>query len=288
MTIVAKREYPIHRSSGVSFPLEKNPFHTLFVDVTHRCNMECQNCYIPNRTIPDMDADWMCSMLARLPRRTRIRLAGGEPTVRTDLPEVIAAVRRIGHLPVLLSNGLKLANGPYTRRLKAAGLRTVHFSMNGGVREDLYESIDDLRCVERKLKALDNLCAGNFNITVGMIVVRGVNEDHVAEFYRYLRDRKQVREFHLRNVGPVGRYMPGDKLSMPELIDVAAAMTGMPARRIAQHQGTDSNYVDFSVDGMNIQLTDWPDLGNRYRGRLTPEGRVEAMFEHSMANEGGY
>jgi hypothetical protein len=82
--------------------------------------------------------------------------------------------------------------------------------------------------------------------------------------------------------------MPGDKLSMPELIDVAAAMTGMPARRIAQHQGTDSNYVDFSVDGMNIQLTDWPDLGNRYRGRLTPEGRVEAMFEHSMANEGGY
>ncbi|TNF33602.1 MAG: hypothetical protein EP312_08685, partial [Gammaproteobacteria bacterium] len=69
-----------HHSTGHSFAPEDNPFTTLFADITHRCNMECPNCYIPNRDIPDMDAEWLYGILARLPRRTRIRLVGAEPT----------------------------------------------------------------------------------------------------------------------------------------------------------------------------------------------------------------
>jgi len=36
---------------------EENTFNLLMVDLTHRCNMECANCYLPNRDIPDMDVD---------------------------------------------------------------------------------------------------------------------------------------------------------------------------------------------------------------------------------------
>jgi len=50
-----------------TFALEACPFETVIVDVTHRCNMACANCYIPNRSIPDLDADWILSRIARLP-----------------------------------------------------------------------------------------------------------------------------------------------------------------------------------------------------------------------------
>ena len=52
------------------FRPEESPFSTLFVDITHRCNMECHNCYIPVRELPDMPADWLYEILGRLPRRT--------------------------------------------------------------------------------------------------------------------------------------------------------------------------------------------------------------------------
>src|SRR5215218_7712694 len=89
-----------------SFAPEASPFECVMVDVTHRCNMTCANCYLPNREIPDLDARWFAAILARLPRGTFIRLTGGEATLRPDLPDIIREVRKHGHHPVLLTNGL--------------------------------------------------------------------------------------------------------------------------------------------------------------------------------------
>ena len=36
---------------------EENTFNLIVVDLTHRCNMNCENCYIPNRDLPDMDVN---------------------------------------------------------------------------------------------------------------------------------------------------------------------------------------------------------------------------------------
>ena len=122
------------------------------VDVTHRCNMACRNCYLPNRDLPDLDTDWLVRILERLPRRTMIRLVGAEPTVRDDLPDIIHRVRAAGHTPILLSNGLKLRRRSYVRELKAAGLGSVYLSMNGGLDDDLYLAIDGMRCAAAKTK----------------------------------------------------------------------------------------------------------------------------------------
>src|SRR4051794_32654006 len=80
---------------------ETSPYQTVIVDVTHRCNMTCANCYVPNREIPDLDARWLTSIFARLPKGTFIRLVGGEPTLRNDLPELIRSARSYGHHPVV-------------------------------------------------------------------------------------------------------------------------------------------------------------------------------------------
>lgn len=47
---------PVH-----SIPPEENTFETVMVDITHKCNMACANCYLPDRTPPDMDIKRLAS-----------------------------------------------------------------------------------------------------------------------------------------------------------------------------------------------------------------------------------
>jgi molybdenum cofactor biosynthesis enzyme MoaA len=275
-----------HASSGVRYRPEDNPFHTVFADVTHRCNMSCRNCYIPNRDVPDMPAEWLYDMLRRLPRRTRIRLVGAEPTMRKDLPELIRRTRELGHTPVVLSNGLKLANRRYVETLKRAGLRTIYLSCNGGLEDDLYEAIDDLRCAKQKRAALGVLARANMHVTVGMILVRGVNTQHWPVFFEHLRAIPQVTEIHLRSIGQFGRHMAVEPLSMQELID--CAMSAVAAGASCTSSAGDIARGDLVIAGKRIDLKQWPELGSSSRGRMTPDGYVEPCFEHLIANQGGY
>jgi len=278
-----------HVSTGIAYAPEDSPFTTLFVDLTHRCNMTCRNCYIPNRDIPDLDPQWLYSILRRLPRRTRIRLVGAEPTVRKDLPQIIAEVRRLGHLPVLMTNGLRLKKAEYVRELKSAGLRTVYLSMNGGIDDDLYLAIDDLRCAADKRAALDNLCNARMFITVGMILVAGTNLHHLRDFWRHLAARPQAREIHFRSVGEMGRYIETPALGLGAMFDAVLDALGVAPSGV-RIEYRDARNCDFWFAGRKFVVTQWPDLGNRWRGRLTPGGMLEPFFEHVIANasRGGY
>jgi molybdenum cofactor biosynthesis enzyme MoaA len=275
-----------YRPGEIRFRPEDSPFRVLFADITHRCNMACRNCYIPVRDLPDLPVDWLYDMLARLPRRTRIRLVGAEPTMREDLPEIIATVRRLGHIPVILSNGLKLGRPSYVGRLREAGLGTVYLSLNGGLRDDLYEAIDGVACAPRKLRALDNLIAARMHVTVGMIIVPELNEPHLAEFLPWLLGRG-VRDLHLRSVGQMGRYMEDCSLPLDRLEEALRAALGTRANQLelAREEGSSR---DFRLGRCAIQLTEWPELGSLERGRITPDGFVEPMFESILANEHRY
>lgn len=271
---------------SIRFEPEDSPFRTLFADITHRCNMSCRNCYIPVRDLPDLPVDWLYGILARLPRRTRVRLVGAEPTMREDLPDIISRVRRLGHIPVVLSNGLKLGRRSYVDGLRSAGLKTVYLSLNGGLRDDLYEEIDELACAGRKLKALDNLLDARMHVTVGMILIPGVNDHHLPEFLEYLLGRG-VRDIHLRSVGKMGRHMEGEPFTLDGLEACLRAALGERAAGLTLAQAEGSSR-DFRVGRVAVQLTEWPELGSLSRGRITPYGYLEPMFESIVANEFQY
>jgi MoaA/NifB/PqqE/SkfB family radical SAM enzyme len=270
------------------YALEDCPFETVVADITHRCNMACRNCYIPNRAIPDMETGWLLERMARLPRGTFIRFIGAEPTLHPDLPLMIAEARRLRLHPVLVTNGLRLVNRAYVHELKEAGLQIVSFSFSGGFNDDLYEAIDDLRCLDKKLGALDNLRAENLYTALGMIIVRGLNEDEPANVLHYIRANRFIRELHLRSVGNVGRYMTEPSpLSIEELARLFARNAGVPRAMLPKVRT--ANHFEFPFGArLRVQLTEWPELGSTTRGRLTPEGMVEPFFEHLIANEGGY
>jgi len=276
-----------HVASDVRFRPEDSPFKTLIVDVTHRCNMQCKNCYIPNRAIPDMNAGYLYDVLARLPHRTRVRIVGAEPTMRADLPELIHNVRKLGHLPILLSNGLKLSRMSYLKELKDAGLRFLYLSMNGGTSDEMYLAVDELACAEKKLAALENACSLNLYVALGMILVRDLNAPQIGALYHHVRGMRPVRELNLRSVGPMGRYIDLEPYSLDELEALCFAHTGATRAEATKYHRRDY-HTTFNLDRLQIQLTQWPDLGSLKRGRLAPDGMIEPFFEHVMANEGGY
>jgi len=267
---------------------EDCPFETVMVDITHRCNMACHNCYLPNRQVPDLDFDWLSNVFSRLPRGTRVRLVGAEPTLREDLPQIIEDVRRHGHHAIILTNGLKLTDRPYVRELKRAGLRIVYLSMNGGFDDDLYAAIDSMRCAERKAKAFDNLRSEYVCTAIGMIMLRGCNEQALPGMLEAVRSARNVRELHLRSVAPIGRYMSSSPYNLNELLDIFAAACGLPTSALDFYTERSSSSLDLRFGRLRVQLTQWPDLESSKRGRLTPEGRIAPFFEHVIENEGGY
>ncbi|MDX2034060.1 MAG: radical SAM protein [Blastocatellia bacterium] len=278
---------PAPAASYPTYAPAECPFETVIIDVTHRCNMGCRNCYIPNRTIPDLDAGWLMGIVAELPRGTFVRLVGAEPTMREDLPDLIRGIRAAGHHPVMLTNGLKLADRAYVRELRRAGLQVAYLSLNGVFDDDLYEAVDAMRCAERKAQAFANLRAEHLFTSLGMIVVRDVNEHAVADLWRAAQEARNVRELHLRSVGAIGRYLKRAPLSLAELLTIFSRAAGVPESAIDPRERTATSH-DFLCGRLRVQLTQWPDLGSSTRGRLTPEGRIAPFFEHVLDNEGGY
>ena len=288
---------------------ENNPFSTVVVDLTHRCNMQCANCYLPNRHIPDMDLDRLIDCVSRFPRRTVLRLAGAEPTLRADLPEIIRRVRFARHRPVVMTNGLRLANADYVRKLRDAGLRHVYISMNGADEEDWYERLDNLRCAEKKVAALSNSVASGFTVNTGTILVPDLNEAAVGrlvEMVRNLAPRAAILRF--RNVGPLGRHMNGvtPRFDLKRMTETVCRQVGVAFERAwasrdveGREESTSRFFPLVAGDppgrGIWIKVTDWSadsdgviDPASPRRGRITSDFRVAPFFEHVLQNEFGF
>ena len=257
-----------------------------------------------------MDVGRLEACLAQLPERTTIRLAGAEPTVRKDLPDIVSRLKRLGHRIVLLTNGLKLANESYVDELFDAGLRHVYVSLNGADNDDWYQQIDNLSCARRKLKAIGNVVSKRMILNTGTILVRGVNEAAVARVHQLVMDlspRHALLRF--KNVGALGRYdqsAEAQNLSMRELETLAAEAIDCDPSQISKYdriKGTQENNTRlFPTDfksrpgkGVWVKLTNWQadtggfvDFGSMRRGRITPEFKIAPFFEHVRANEGFY
>ena len=294
---------------------EDNHFKVIFVDLTHRCNMDCFNCYLPNRTIPDMNVNMLYDVLEKLPERAYIRLIGAEPTLRKDLPEIIKKVFEQGHKPSVTTNGLKLASLKYCQELRDAGLRMILISMNGADEQKIYEKIDNHSYAhDLKVQALENCFKiPGFIINTGTIIAKGVNEhtlrrqaDLVADMAeKYKPKVKPV--LRIKNIGDLGRYMQGHTMSFDELVDVASSQLDIPKSIImAERVEAGTNKISknaygesylFEYRNVYIRLINWneeDDLndsginGSKNRGRLTEDGMIAPCWEHIKLNEYGY
>jgi cyclic pyranopterin phosphate synthase len=167
----------------------------LRLSITDRCNLRCVYC-MPAEGMPWLPKDHLLTYeeLTRLARVAvecgvhGIRLTGGEPTVRADLPVLVAMLHALA--PALdlslTTNGLKLrAMAP---ALRAAGLQRVNVSLDTldrerfqrvARRDRLHDVLDGLAAAQ---------AAGFAPIKVNAVLMRGFNDDEIVPLARWARD----------------------------------------------------------------------------------------------------
>jgi cyclic pyranopterin phosphate synthase len=167
----------------------------LRVSVTDRCNLRCAYCMPEDPVWFPRDEILAYEEIHRVVRTAvhlgvrKVRITGGEPLLRRDLPhlvEQLAAVPGVEDLS-LTTNGLLLEG--LASELAAAGLRRVNVSLDSIVPER-FERMTRRPLLDRVLRGLSAAAeAGLHPVKVNTVVVRGLNEDEIETFVAHARDR---------------------------------------------------------------------------------------------------
>jgi molybdenum cofactor biosynthesis enzyme MoaA len=279
-------------------PPNKSNYKIVYIDIAHRCNMECANCYLPNRSYPDVDTARLKEFIDQFTIKTEFRLIGGEPTLHKDLADIIAHISSnpLNHRVGLVTNGLKLASKRYVKQLKLAGLRYAYLSMNGFDNDDVYQTLDNMKCAKLKIKALENCLDQDIFVNIGFIITRGVNESLLKKMHDYFIENKSAVSFEFRNIGDIGRNMLEDNhienYSLQEIKSLVFENFNMSEKNII----TEDAYSVFCKNrNFLIRLNDWQSLPsgfdqktNELRGRMTEDFYVAPFLDHILENEGFY
>jgi len=177
--------------------LHQSPRFMVFLDVTNRCNMNCPVCVA---NVPGMGFEFnpplayfekVFRALARLDPRPVVHLFGGEPTVREDMFEIIQMARRHGLLVYLVTNGLKLADEQYCRRVCEMDV-PVLLGFDG--RDPaIYERMRRNRpAYYKKLQALENLkrLSRRRSNIIMCCVARHINDAHIADLIEMCHEHR--------------------------------------------------------------------------------------------------
>ena len=214
ITILDDRPPIFHNAPN--YDIEQNPFSYIYCDLTYECNMECGFCDTPVRNYKDMPIELFEELCAKLPHPVAIRLVGGEPTLYKHFFKALEIGSKYKHQIAVVTNGLRLSNYNFAKDLKKVcdnnpGIN-ISLSLNGGLYNDeWYEKIDhDISHRKRKVKALENLVDLGFKrLCINAIIVKGVNEGVIKQFYDYSTSLKPgiITNIRFRCAAKQGRYV---------------------------------------------------------------------------------
>ncbi len=210
---------------------------TALIEVTQRCDLRCNFCFASagTTTIPDPDLahiDFLFRRLLATGTQPNIQLSGGEPTLRDDLPEIIALGRSLGFNFIQLNtHGLRLARDrEYVRRLKEAGLSSVFLQFDG-TDDAILKTIRGVPQLERKRAAIAHCAEFDLGVVLVPVLVPGVNTHNIGAIIEFaLEQFPTVRGVHFQPVTYLGRFphapADADRITIPEIIRLIEAKTG--------------------------------------------------------------
>jgi cyclic pyranopterin phosphate synthase len=181
---------------------EKRRVRYLRLSVTDRCNFRCVYCMpevgLEFRPRPEILTFEEMTRLVRVFVSlgvTRVRLTGGEPLLRRDLPNLVAAIRAVEGVTdlALSTNGFFL--GAMARELADAGLDRVNVSLDS-LKPDRFFALARTAGLDRVLDGLDAaLAAGLSPVKVNTVVIGGVNDDELPAMVRFAASRGVALRF---------------------------------------------------------------------------------------------
>ena len=252
----------------------------LRISVTDRCNLRCLYC-MPPEGVPQMPHSEILSYeeIRTVVRAAaelginRIRLTGGEPLVRADLPKLIrmlSQIKRIKELS-LTTNGTVLKK--YALELKQAGLSRVNVSLDT-LKPDRFRYITRLGELKTVLEGIEAAKEAGFELVkINTVIMRGINDDEILDFAKMTyEDGWHVRFIELMPFKGVAEFVPSVELrqhiSLLGKLELCTPVTGDgPAiyYRLSGAKGT---------IGFITPLTETSFCSRCNRMRLTPDGKL--------------
>ena len=162
----------------------------LTVDLTNRCNMMCDPCFMDANQVGYVhELEWaevkkiLDDALSIQPRRQMsIQFSGGEPTLSPFFLQAISYAREVGFFAVqCATNGVLFAQDlALCHAAKAAGLRMAYLQFDGiGNEVNAHRKVGNLFDV--KVKAIENLHAAGIDVILVVTVVNGINHEEVGK-----------------------------------------------------------------------------------------------------------
>ncbi len=257
------------------------PLGSLRLSVTDRCNLRCGYCmpeadyvWLPRSSILSYEEFARLAGLFTALGADKVRLTGGEPLLRHDL-EVL--VRMLADQPgvndlALTTNGLLLA--PRVAALRAAGLRRVTVSLDT-LRPDRMLAFAKSPRHADVLLGIDAATTAGFDaVKLNAVVIRGYNDDEVADLLAFGRERGvEVRFIEYMDVGGATQWSSGDVVPQEEILARVAARFGRPEALPARGAAPAERFrlADGTVFGV-IASTTRPFCRDCDRSRITADG----------------
>ena len=261
----------------------------LRISVTDRCNFRCLYCmpveglaWLPKADILSYEEiAAVVGQLAPLGLR-RLRITGGEPTIRPNLERLIAQLRGIPGIEdlALSTNGARLEE--LAPRLRDAGLDRVNISADS-LRPERIAAIARRSIAFDPVRAADAAqAAGLGPIKLNVVVMRGINDDEIADFARLTLDRPwHVRFIELMPVGDLRDLTDDHIVPSEEVLARVAALGALePAEGPARGNGPARYYRLAGGAGTVGVITPLTHTycGSCNRVRLTADGRLRTCL----------
>jgi cyclic pyranopterin phosphate synthase len=257
------------------------PLASLRISVTDRCNLRCGYCmpeesyvWLPKTRLLTFEEIVRLVRVARGLGVEKVRLTGGEPLLRQDLPKLVRALADTGVRDLALTtNGLLLTE--HATALRDAGLGRLTVSLDT-LRPDRFFALTRRDALADVLAGIETARRVGFSrIKLDTVVLRGENDDELVDLVELSRRiDAEIRFIEYMDVGGATRWAMDRVVSRREVLDALerrygaitpiAEASSAPAERFALPDGTTFGIIA-STTGPFCRACD--------RSRLTADGR---------------
>ena len=276
------------------------PLHDLRISVTDRCNFRCPYCmpaelYGENYQFHSREELLTFEEIERLARIfidlgvEKLRITGGEPLLRHQLPELIERLSSIPglHDLALTTNGFLLSK--QASALREAGLKRITVSLDSRD-EDIFKQMSGSKfSPERVLEGIEAADrAGLHPIKINCMVARGINTHTLVDLARHFHGTGHILRFiEFMDVGTLNGWQLSEVVTATEIAEIIHAE--LPIEPIdPNYRGETAHryrYVDGGGEIGIIPSVSAPFCGDCTRARLTIEGKlVTCLFAEGGAD----
>ncbi len=211
---------------------------TAVLDITAQCNLVCPFCFAdagrenagPDPALGDIQK--LMEQVMAVSPACNLQLSGGEPSLRDDLPDIVAAAVSLGFAFVQLNtNGIVAGLNPeFALSMARAGLSSVFLQFDG-VTDPVYERLRGRPLLKIKQAAIRHFGENGIGVVLVPTLVPGVNDHDIGRILEFALDHAPaVRGVHFQPVSFFGRHGRApedrDRITIPEILESIQAQTG--------------------------------------------------------------